>query len=91
MIYPPLDGLLERKLAMPRVNFNLDPDVQAEMVRVIPPRKRSRVVNEALRREFLRRRRELAMDRLKEIRQKTGTFSGREIVEAVRKDRTRRA
>jgi Arc/MetJ family transcription regulator len=76
---------------MPKVNFILDPDVQAEMVRLIPPRKRSRVVNEALRRELLRIRRELAMVRLKEIRQKTGTLSGREIVEAARKDRTRRA
>ncbi len=76
---------------MPRVNFILDPDEQAEMMRLIPPRKRSRVVNEALRKEVLRRRRELAMERLKEIRQKTGTLSGREIVEAVRKDRTGRA
>ncbi len=75
---------------MPKVNFILDPDVQAEMKRLIPPRKRSRVVNEALRKELLRRRRELAMDRLKEIRRKTATLSGQEIVEAVRKDRARR-
>ncbi len=60
---------------MPRVNFTLDRDVQAEMKRLIPPRKRSRVVNEALRNELLRRRRELAMQRLKEVRQKAGTLS----------------
>ncbi len=76
---------------MPKVTLILDPDVQAEMARLIPPRKRSRVVNEALRRELLRRRRALATERLKEIRQKTGTLSGREIVEAVRKVRARRA
>ncbi len=76
---------------MPKVNFILDPDVQAEMVRLVPPRKRSRVVNEALRKELLRRRRELAMERLKEIRQNTGTLGGREIVDALRKDRARRA
>ncbi len=76
---------------MPKVNFILDPDVQAEMVRLVPPRKRSRVVNEALRKELLRRRRELAMERLKEIRQTTGTLGGREIVDALRKDRARRA
>ncbi|MBI2115800.1 MAG: hypothetical protein HYT85_12040 [candidate division NC10 bacterium] len=75
---------------MSKVNFILDPDVQEEMVRLIPPRKRSRVVNEALRKEFLRRRRELATQRLKEIRQKTGTLRGREIVESIRKDRARR-
>jgi hypothetical protein len=76
---------------MPKVNFILDPDVQAELVRLIPPCKRSRVVNEALRKELLRRKRELAMEQLKEIRQQTGTLTGREIVEAVRNDRTRRA
>jgi hypothetical protein len=76
---------------MPKVRFILDPDVQAEMVRLIPPRKRSRVLNEALRKELVRRRRELAMERLEEIRQKTGTLSGREIVDAVPKDRARRA
>ncbi len=74
---------------MPKVNFILDPDVQEEMIRLIPPRKRSRVVNEALRRELQRRRRGLAMERLKEIRRETGTLRGREIVASVRKDRAR--
>jgi hypothetical protein len=74
---------------MPKVNFILDPDVQEEMIRLIPPRKRSRVVNEALRKELQRRRRGLAMERLKEIRQETGTLHGREIVASVRKDRAR--
>jgi hypothetical protein len=75
---------------VPKVNFILDADVQEEMIRLIPPRKRSRVVNEALRRELLRRKRGLATERLKEIRKKIGTMRGREIVETLRKDRARR-
>jgi hypothetical protein len=74
---------------VPKVSFILDHDVQEEMIRLIPPRKRSRVVNEALRRELLLRKRAFATERLREIREKIGTMSGREIVDAVRKDRAR--
>jgi hypothetical protein len=48
------------------------------------------VVNEALRKELLRRSRELAMERLMQLRKHTGTLSARDIVESVRKDRSRR-
>jgi Arc/MetJ family transcription regulator len=75
---------------MHKVNFTLDDDVRAELVRLIPARKRSRVVNEALRKELLRRSRELAMERLMQLRKHTGTLSARDIVESVRKDRSRR-
>jgi hypothetical protein len=74
---------------MAKVNFMLDEDVQAELNALVPSRKRSRLINEALRRELLRRRRELANDRLKEIRKKIEPMSEREIVRAVRQDRTR--
>lgn len=75
---------------MHKVNFTLDDEVREELVRLIPARKRSRVVNEALRRELLRRKRELAMEQLIRLRKKTGTLSSRDIVESVRKDRARR-
>ena len=75
---------------MHKVNFTLDDDVRDELVRLIPARKRSRVVNEALRKELLRRSRELAMERLVQLRKKTGTLSAQEIEESVRKDRSRR-
>jgi hypothetical protein len=75
--------------AMAKVNFILDEDVQAELNALVPARKRSRVVNEALRRELLRRRREVAHERLKEIRRKIEPMGEREIVEAVRRDRAR--
>jgi Arc/MetJ family transcription regulator len=75
---------------MHKVNFTLDDDVREELVRLIPARKRSRVVNEVLRKELLRRSRELAMERLMQLRKNTGTLSARDIVESVRKDRSRR-
>jgi len=76
---------------MGKVNFILDEDVQQELTRLVPPRKRSRVVNEALRRELLRRRREMAHKRLGALRKEIEPMAEREIVEAVRKDRARLA
>jgi predicted transcriptional regulator len=74
---------------MRKVSFTLDDDVHRELVRLVPPRMRSRVVNEALRRELLRRRRQLATDRLMRLRDATGTLRAREILDAVRRDRKR--
>ncbi len=75
---------------MPRVNVVLDEDVRDDLIRLVPPRGRSRLVNEALRKELLRRKRTDATERLRRLRQKTATFSGTDIIEAVRKDRDRR-
>jgi hypothetical protein len=71
------------------MNFTLDDDVREELYRLVPPRKRSRVVNEALRKELLQMKREQAIDRLMELRKKTAKFSARETLEALRKDRAR--
>ncbi len=76
---------------MGKVNFILDEDVRQELNELVPPRKRSRVVNEALRRELLRRRREMAHERLKALRARVKPMTDREIVESVRRDRARRA
>ncbi len=74
---------------MPKVNFMLDDEIRAELVRLIPPRSRSRLVNEVLRKELLRLKRELAMKRLQGLRKRTATFSAREIASALRHDRSR--
>jgi len=49
------------------------------------------VVNDALHRELLRRRRELAHERLKALHGKIEPMTDREIVESLRKDRARPA
>ena len=74
---------------MHKVNFTLDDDVRQDLIRLVPARKRSRVVNEALRKALLRRKRELAMQQLTRLREKTGTLSAQDILESVRKDRAR--
>lgn len=76
---------------MGKVNFILDEDVRQELNALVPLRKRSRVVNDALRRELLRKRRELAHERLKALHGKIEPMTDREIVESVRKDRARPA
>lgn len=75
---------------MAKVNVSLDDDVQEDLVRLVPARKRSSVINEALRKELLRRKRELAAARIQELRKRSATLRGREIVSALRTDRARR-
>lgn len=74
---------------MAKVNVSLDEDVRQELNRLVPVRKRSQVINEALRKELLRRNREEATHRLRRLRTHTATFSGKEILDAVRQDRAR--
>jgi metal-responsive CopG/Arc/MetJ family transcriptional regulator len=76
---------------MGKVNVSLQKDVYEDLLKLVPPRKRSEVINEALRKELLHRKRELAAARIKQLRKRSATLNGREIVEAVRKDRSRAA
>lgn len=75
---------------MTKVNVSLEEDVKAELYRLVPPRKRSQVINEALRKELLHRKRELATEKIHRLRKRSATFQSEEIVNAVRKDRARR-
>ncbi len=72
---------------MPKVNVSLDQDVRDDLIRLVPPRKRSQVVNEALRKELFRRKRESATETLQLLRKKTATLSGRDVLRSVREDR----
>ena len=74
---------------MAKFNVSLDEDVREELLKLVPARKRSKVINEALRKELLHRKRELATARIQELRKRSATFRGPEIVSAVRRDRTR--
>lgn len=76
---------------MGKVNVSLQDDVYEDLLKLVPARKRSEVINEALRKELLHRKRELAAARIKQLRKRSATLNGREIVEAVRKDRSRSA
>jgi len=60
-------------------------------MKLIPAGKRSEVMNAALRKELLHRKRELAAAWIKKLRKESAKFTGREIVEAVRRGRSRLA
>lgn len=73
---------------MAKMNISIDEKVREELFRLVPPRRRSQVVNEALRKELLHRKREQANKRLHELRKRSATLSSKEIVTAVKRDRT---
>jgi hypothetical protein len=74
---------------MGKMNVSLDDAVQYDLQRLIPARQRSLVINEALRKELLRRKRSAATERLIELRKRTAKFSEKAILSDLRRDRAR--
>jgi metal-responsive CopG/Arc/MetJ family transcriptional regulator len=74
---------------MAKLNVSIDDRLRDEFFRLIPPRRRSQVVNEALRHALLRRKRRRATDMVHRLRNRIATLTGQEIVDAVRRDRER--
>jgi len=70
-----------------KVNIVLDDDVKSELENLVATGLRSRVINNALRKELMRRRQ--VADRLDALRRKTKPISTGEIVRLVRRDRDR--
>lgn len=76
---------------MAKLNVSIDDRLRDELFRLVPPRRRSQVVTEALEHELLRRKRRHAQEMVQDLRKRSATLTGKEIVEAVRRDRTRAA
>ena len=74
---------------MAKLNVSIDDRLRDELFKLVPPRRRSQVVNEALQNELLRRKRRHATEVVHRLRKRSATLSAKEIVEAVRRDRTR--
>ena len=72
-----------------KVNIVLDDDVKADLDRLVDSGKRSRVINNALRREIQLMSRRAANARLDEMRTTTKAVSTNAIVKLVRRDRGR--
>ena len=72
------------------VNFVLDDDVLAQMHGLVETGKRSRVINQALRRELLFLRRQRAVAELDSLRDRTRKLGTRDIVGLLKGDRSRR-
>jgi Arc/MetJ-type ribon-helix-helix transcriptional regulator len=72
-----------------KVNIVLDDDVKAELERLVESGLRSRVINEALRKELLLMRRQRLSTRLDMLREETKPVSTRDLVALIRRDRGR--
>ena len=72
-----------------KVNIVLDDDVKSELENLVETGLRSRVINNALRKELMLMRRRQLSDQLDALRGKTKPVSTREIVRLVRRDRGR--
>jgi len=72
-----------------KVNFVLDEDVKGDLDRLVASGMRSRVINEALRKELLGIKRQKLAAKQDRLRGRTEIISTGEIVKAVRRDRSR--
>lgn len=71
-----------------KMNFLIEETVCRDLTEMIPPGKRSQVVNEALRKELEHIRRRRAVQKLIESSAAMKKFSTREIVEGLTADRS---
>jgi len=72
-----------------KVNFVLDEDVKNDLDRLVESGMRSRIINEALRKELLLIKRQKLAAEQDHLRGQTGAVSNREIVRIIRRDRSR--
>ncbi|WP_447972345.1 hypothetical protein [Nitrospira sp. Kam-Ns4a] len=74
---------------MAKLNVSIDDRLREELFKLVPPRRRSQVVNEALRHELLRRKRAQAAEAIERLRKQSTRVTNTEIVEALHRDRGR--
>lgn len=72
-----------------KVNFMVNNNVRKEFERLVPPGERSKIVNEALRKELNLIKRERLTGKLLSIRAKSPSLSTDDITEIVKKNRAR--
>ncbi|MBM4065598.1 MAG: hypothetical protein FJ266_08155 [Planctomycetes bacterium] len=70
-----------------KINFFVEEDIRKILDELVPDGQKSKVINEALRKELLRIKREKATEKLMVLKSKGTLVSNREIVEALKKDR----
>ena len=74
---------------MAKLNVSIDDRLRDELFKLVPPRRRSQVVNEALRHELLRRKRQQATTAVHRLRKRSATLTGQDIMDSIRRDRER--
>jgi len=73
-----------------KLNFMIKNDLVRELEELVPPGKRSKVVNEAIMKELMVIRRQKLTEKLLAIRQKSPSLSTEEIVATLKEDRRKR-
>lgn len=61
---------MEKEKVMVKLNVSIDEKVREALFRLVPPRRRSQVVNEALRKELLSRKRQHATEAIRRLRKR---------------------
>ena len=72
-----------------KLNFVIEEEIRKELEVLVPPGKRSRVVNQALRKELERIRKTQTKERLDHLRRQGRQFSTQEIISTLREERLR--
>ena len=72
-----------------KVNFVLEEEVKKDLDRLVESGMRSRVINEALRKELLQIKRKRLAEKQDQLRGQSQAVSIRQIVSALRRDRSR--
>jgi hypothetical protein len=72
-----------------KLNFMIKNELAKELQELVPPGRRSKIVNDAIMKELMTIRRQKLTEKLFAIKQKSPTLSTDEIVAAVNEDRRR--
>jgi len=72
------------------LNFFVEEDIRKELDELVPAGQKSKIINEALRKELLRIRREKVTKKLELLKPKGPKVSQKEIVKLLKQDRRRK-
>ena len=73
-----------------KLNFMINNELVMELEELVPPSRRSKVVNEAIMKELMSLKRQKLTEKLLAVKQKSPSLSKEEIVAALKEDRRRR-
>lgn len=73
-----------------KLNFFVEEDIRKELDELVPAGQKSKIINEALRKELLRIRREKVTEKLVVLKSRGTKVSQKEIVKLLKQDRNRK-
>ena len=72
------------------MNFFVEEDIRKELDELVPAGQKSKIINEALRKELLRIRREKVTEKLVVLKSRGPKVTQKEIVKLLKQDRNRK-